>query len=599
MSQQVQKTSSNWLDITQAELREILRPERNPEARVKRTLYIIGAIFSFLTVFGALFGFRRAYDRFFRNHEQLPLLNPLPRVTRAAMIIWGAAYPLIVIVSLYLLVFILRAIGPEFLQSKAFIIYVIVNLFFSFLAFVGFERWRADVFNQLVEEGRFGSARPATPEELEDLTRAKKGIYLGNNIYSYSKFGHLFLCAGARGGKGTNNLVPNLLGKSGYEGSWFVIDIKGELAAITARFQRAIGQMVHILDPWGLLGTPQSTYNPLDIFRDANEEHLSENADLIAEMIVPVNASSKDPFWDDKARVIVSGLIMHLVMAEPVETRSLAKIWQWLRYDEEKWAGLLADMAVSDNNIVAGVANDILNMKTNSDRMYGSIMAIVQSHTDFLKSPSLQKSLASSNFNINDLSKGRTTLYVVLPADKITSQSKWLRLVTTTALKSVVRNHDKRVTFLMDEFAALGYLPEVEIGMGAYAGYNITLFPVLQNLTQLKKHYKDSWETFLANAAVRTFFSVNDEFTMNYLSNMIGDKTVVTYEKTATGSKLHATQRKMFTPDEIRRGSANNIFLFVEQRPVTYFPKLPYYEMPELRGRDDDNPYMTPLNGNG
>lgn len=595
MEQQQTNPIVKWLDISRAEFREILRPERNAESRVKGILYLVGFIFGAIAVAGALFGFKRAYRRF-GEADAFPVLSPLPKVFRAAMIIWGAAFLVLTYLGIQLVAHILKAINPNAFELAFLIAYIISSLLFSFLFMVRFERWRTEVSNGLVEAGRFGSARTATLPEMMDLAQSNKGYYIGGDFLFYSKLGHSLVCSSARGGKGTNVLVPNLLGKSSYEGSWFVIDVKGELTAICAEYQRSIGQDVQVLDPWELTGEPQATYNPLDIFDNTNEEHLSENADLIAEMIVPINPESRDSFWDDKARSIISGLIMHLVLTQSGASRSLMKVWEWLRYEETKWAELLADMSVSDNPIVSGVANDVLTTKINSDRMYGSIMSIMESHTSFLKSPALRRSLSTSSFNINDLTKGKTTLFCVLPADKISTQSKWLRLVTTTALTAAVRHHDKRVTFMMDEFASLGFLPVMETGMGLYAGYNITLMPVVQNLSQLKKLYKDNWETFLANAAVRTFFSVNEKFTMDYLSSIIGERTVLTYETTATGSRAHATQRKLFTPDEIRRGSASNVFLFVEQRPVIVLPKLPYYEMPGIKDRAGDNPYMTALN---
>jgi type IV secretion system protein VirD4 len=74
----------------------------------------------------------------------------------------------------------------------------------------------------------------------------------------------------------------------------------------------------------------------------------------------------------------------------------------------------------------------------------------------------------------------------------------------------------------------------------------------------------------------------------------MGNQTVVTHEATATGSKPHSTARPLVTADEVRRGSHKYIFTFVEQRPPTYFAKLPYYEMPALYNAYDDNPYYTP-----
>ncbi|MCH5716709.1 type IV secretory system conjugative DNA transfer family protein [Niabella hibiscisoli] len=133
------------------------------------------------------------------------------------------------------------------------------------------------------------------------------------------------------------------------------------------------------------------------------------------------------------------------------------------------------------------------------------------------------------------------------PPDKLDSHYQYLRLVMTTALRSAVRNHDKRITFLLDEFAALGYLPEMKTALSTYAGYNITMWPIVQDLGQLKSIYGEVWETFISNTAVRNFLSVSDVFSLEYLSKLMGTKTVVTYDekgKPNTTSRPLATQMK-------------------------------------------------------
>jgi type IV secretion system protein VirD4 len=58
--------------------------------------------------------------------------------------------------------------------------------------------------------------------------------------------------APARQGKGINVVIPNLLH---FQGSVFVTDPKGELAAVTAAHRaERFGQKVYVLNPWGVHG---------------------------------------------------------------------------------------------------------------------------------------------------------------------------------------------------------------------------------------------------------------------------------------------------------------------------------------------------------
>jgi type IV secretory pathway TraG/TraD family ATPase VirD4 len=94
-----------------------------------------------------------------------------------------------------------------------------------------------------------------SPAELFKHRNEPGKIILGKLAGTY--LGHLddraqVLIAGARAGKTKTVLEPNLFL---YNGSMLVMDPKGELAQ-TARFRRATGHDVYVLDPFGQSGEP-------------------------------------------------------------------------------------------------------------------------------------------------------------------------------------------------------------------------------------------------------------------------------------------------------------------------------------------------------
>lgn len=71
---------------------------------------------------------------------------------------------------------------------------------------------------------------------------------------------------------------------------------------------------------------------------------------------------------------------------------------------------------------------------------------------------------------------------------------------------------------------------------------------------------------------------MNDNFTADYVSQAIGQ----TSNLTSKGERDEANARQLVTADELRRSSGDYIFAFIESNPVTYFAKMPYYNMQEL-----------------
>ena len=58
------------------------------------------------------------------------------------------------------------------------------------------------------------------------------------------------------------------------------------------------------------------------------------------------------------------------------------------------------------------------------------------------------------------------------------------------------------------------------------AGFGVRLWLVIQDITQIKRLYKESWETFVGNAGVTTFWSNSDKSTLDYLSDKLGQTSV-------------------------------------------------------------------------
>lgn len=584
--------SSFWryLNISKQEYQELVAFRTNYETRNNVIVFLVGVLFTPISLAGALLGFTRAYKRFGYIRTLRVYLYPMRPITRLAMLL-GAIFLWLAIIAAIVIALPIGIIGGR--NTPMIYGYLIANTAFSIAVFGVFTFWKRRINNAIVEGNKFGSARFAREDELYTL-RYKSGFYIGNG-HMFDDKGHILTVAGTRGGKGTNIIIPNLIGSGNIKTSWVVIDPKAENAVITARYQRSIGQEVVVLNPWGLFADKlgiADKYNPLDML-DTDSPHLVDDVQVIAEMIVPIEIGSSDKFWSDSARTIVSGLLIHLVTSQPKESRTLGTLWAWVRLIADDWDKLIQDMAVSDNRehgvIVKNAAYEILKLQSAGDETFGGIIANVLQATDFLKSPALRESL-SSGFNPATLADGKTTVYVIIPADKLRSHSRWLRLIVTSMMRAVIRNPKKRVTFLLDEFAALGYMPEIETALSTYAGYNVTVWPILQSLIQLKNLYKDNWETFIANCTVRQYFSINDNFSADYISKAIGETShLLTKNKDADAV---ANKRLLVTPDELRRESGKKIFMFIADLPPTYVDKLPYYLVPEWDKRADKNPYL-------
>ncbi len=121
-------------------------------------------------------------------------------------------------------------------------------------------------------------------------------------------------------------IVPNLIM---YEGSAFVIDPKGENAAITAgrrgkgtkKGGAGLGQDVYVLDPFGVSGVGDETlasFNPLAEL-DLRDEDVVEDAGMFADALIE-HPQQADRHWTECAQALLRALIL-LALADPNPAR--------------------------------------------------------------------------------------------------------------------------------------------------------------------------------------------------------------------------------------------------------------------------------------
>jgi len=443
-----------------------------------------------------------------------------------------------------------------------------------------------------------GSARFATNRETALLTRSQAGLLIGRDpktkrLLRYDGRANLLTMAPTRTGKGVGTIIPNLLTA---DRSVICIDPKGENARIAGRARQTFGP-VHVLDPFGITGLPPAAFNPLDAL-DPDGLDVAEDASTLADALVyDEPGTAGEAHWNEEAKALIAGVILHIVASEPRDRRTLATLRENLTLAPEAFTALLKAMQASTaaGGLVARAANRHLGK---SDREAAGVLSAAQRHTHFLDSPRMTAVLGRSDFRFADLKAKTATVFLVLPPDRLATYSRWLRLLVTQSLTDMARaasSSPAPVLYLLDEFAALGHLAPVERAMGLMAGYGVQLWPILQDVHQLRATYGTRAGTFLSNAGVLQVFGVNDHESARLVSDLLGQETAVfktmgqalDSEKSGISYGEHHSGRPLLTPDEVRSLPQNVELLFlVGQRPIPA-GKLAYYADPEFRGLFD------------
>lgn len=457
-----------------------------------------------------------------------------------------------------------------------------------------------------------GSARLASKAERRDLAKSDSGLLIGRDADSgrllrYDGPAHLLTLAPTRAGKGVGTVIPNLLL---VPRPMLVIDPKGENARITYEARSKLGP-VHVLDPFGVTGLPAAAYNPLARLTPDSLDLGEDAASLAEALVMDPPGETGDAHWNEEAKALLAGLILFAAVHETEDRRTLASVREYLTLPPDRFRALLGLMQESTGagGLIARAASRFLGK---ADREAAGVLSSAQRHTHFLDSPRIAASLARSDFSFASLRHERTSVFLVLPPNRLDAYSRWLRLLVSQALAEIARDAEtahgapaaagaaqrpqegspalrEPTLFFLDEFAALGRLEAVERAMGLMAGYGLQLWPILQDLSQLRALYGPRANTFVANAGVLQCFGVNDYETAQALSQLMGQMTTG-YTTTSHGSddgystSHQLTGRDLLTPDEIMQMSPHLQLLRLQGRPMILARKLRYHADPEFRG---------------
>ena len=446
-----------------------------------------------------------------------------------------------------------------------------------------------------MHDQRLGTAEWSDPEEFSRQHAFKDGMFwLGRSTENgqplgYSDDRHVCLVSGTRSGKGTSVIIPNLCL---WPGSVVVVDPKGENATVTAARRgsgndqcEGMGQRVHVLDPFGVAKVEpgyRSRFNPLDAL-DPSDPGTLDEAGRLADAIVIQNPQSNDPFWDQSARAMVKGLILH-VLTDPMfeGRRNLLTVRELIARGDHEGVRILREelgeanpasaqallwRGVSQNNALGGkiaaVGENMASMIINSSKQYESVLQVANRNTEFLDSPGMESVLCESDFNLSDLKTDANgvSLYLSLPQRYMGEHFRWLRMMISliiTEMEAVPGQpaSGHRVLMCLDEFAGLKRMEIIESAVAQIAGYGIKLFFALQSLEQFKSVYQDNWETFLSNAGLKIFFGLEDNFSREYVSKLAGE-TEIMRELESSGSSKGESESET-TGSQTHKGSARS-----------------------------------------
>jgi type IV secretion system protein VirD4 len=472
-------------------------------------------------------------------------------------------------------------------------------------------RWRPRVF---------GEARFATLKELREAGLLRPGgRFLGRfeerrflrgwqaaDLFMHGE-GHCLTIAAQGSGKTTGLIIPTLL--TYRAGSVVVTDPKGAITAQTRRHRESLGRVV-VLNPWRreLMNDPafgmdlgDDGFNPLQGVDTTPEGRAA--AAQIAALLVPDMPGESQPYFRQDARGLLGWCLLWqaVVIKDPVH-RTLPRL-HGLIYDLPHLAELMKAHSEDKSN---GPGRHALRL--GASKFYGMYKSAPAQFTGVLGTLTTALSIyeqdshlgehvsAKGGFSLSDIKGGEPiTLYLICPPGHLVGDDrKWLNLVLALIAQEIGKPGLARETvLLMDEFPALGYLPNLAPALEQFREAGLRAHLIAQNPGQIVTTYnQDGLSRLWGACETKQFFRITDPNHASVLSDWLGRRQVENFSVNQKGEVTRNLVEVPLIRAERLTGmpQGRQVIMRPAMNPI-WASVIPYYRRTAWRGLVDPNPY--------
>lgn len=435
------------------------------------------------------------------------------------------------------------------------------------------------------------------------------------------------------GGSGTGKsrffVKPNLLMCNT---SYIVTDPSGELVQACGKMLMNHGYKIKVFNLNDMKHS--SNYNPFHYLRDYNGEINANNVIKMINVFMmntkADGASAGDPFWDDATRLLLSALSFLLIETGTEEEQNFAGVLDLIhkakviegKEEEKSELDLIFDQRKeADPKALSVQYYD--EFKQAAGKTMQSILISTTTKLQYFKLPDVRNLTCTDNIHLEEVGDEYTALFIVIPSSDTTYNFLAAMMYTQlfdTLYDRAINLYKGRlpvhVRFVLDEFANLGKIPEIDKILATCRKFEISIQIILQNLSQLKKMYKEGWEEFGGNCDTMIYLGGKDQFTNEYVSKGLGKETIdqqsINQTKGKQGSSSYNNAilgRELATIDELSAMDNNDCIVMVRGLPPFFTHKFDianhprYAELgehwkPSEGQSETENPYIYILEDN-
>ena len=441
------------------------------------------------------------------------------------------------------------------------------------------------------EKEEKGYARWSTDKEMKKTLKPVKtkatnceyaGIPIindGETLWVDDGEAHSLIIGSTGSGKTQSMVLPLVESLAKHGESMVITDPKGEIYEKTANMLKNRGYNVVLLnfrDPqrgnsWNPLGLPYQLY------QSGNKDKANELLDDLAmNILYDEKAQNQDPFWEKTSADYFTGLSLGLFEDAKAEEINLNSINLMTTVGEEKIGSTTYVKEYYSYKDPSGPAyiNVSSTIMAPSDTKSSILSVFKQKIKLFSSRENLSEMLSHSDFDMKDIGRKKTAVFIVIQDEKKTYHSLvtiFIKQCYETLIDVAQENGGKlpyRTNFILDEFANMPPLKDVTTMVTAARSRKIRFSFIIQNFAQLYQVYgKENGETIKGNCGNIIYLISSELGALEEISKMCGE--VKSKEKDKTAST------PLVTVSDLQRLKEGNIII-LRTRMMPFKTKVVY-----------------------
>jgi len=437
-------------------------------------------------------------------------------------------------------------------------------------------------------DSRLANLRDAHAAGLFDAS----GIFLGSlhgRMLFFAGEGHLLTYARTGSGKGRDYILPNLAHIR--DRSLLVVDVKDGENCFASHHHRGetLGQPCIYLNPFGLLGLPNTRINPLQVLVDvvASGGEIDTQAEEIAHILMPPNPKDADSSWVRKGAMRLLAMRMeYLAYLEP-ENCTLGGLWRFVNSSVEDMQSAFQMMAACGIEGIERRAEAMTATFNDAPKQFEAYKSdAIEALNAFEIGKTLERSTSTHEFDFGQLKHEPCTVYLMAPSEKLAAIAPWISLVVNYAIEAIARERGHiRTCFILDEFPQLPPAPAVMKALRLYRGKGIQLWFFSQGRFSMAGRWStESVKEIEDQSAIFTMTGIEDPDLLRDVEKWSGNMTVVTHGQNIGGGVVESAganrgeaRRAVLQSENIRRIGKGRQIIKVAEYPLFVCERLPFY----------------------